>query len=259
MCTSSSSLSGQTPSAMTGTFLIPHCSRRESKSARSGSIPAGCASSVLRRLRIAELTSLMSWRHPARSIGCACSRPVLGPARVAPAGCAGVLSSPGSLGQARERPRRPHSSHQPPGADHTEPCRSYYRRAWITWAAATWHPSTTATLTVKGADASLSRSTCRLTLDREPPRPRYLAGAGQATERACRAPPTRGPACKVSQPETAPNTVKTALTANCPNVAESERLYGTGPGELPAVLVAEQRYLVEQEGRRSVRGSTYVD
>lgn len=35
--------------------------------------------------------------------------------------------------------------------------------------------------------------------------------------------------------------------------------YGAGPNELLAVLVAEQRYLVEQEGRGSVRGSTYLD
>lgn len=35
--------------------------------------------------------------------------------------------------------------------------------------------------------------------------------------------------------------------------------YGAGPDELLAVLVAEQRYLVEEEGRGSVRGSTYLD
>ena len=35
--------------------------------------------------------------------------------------------------------------------------------------------------------------------------------------------------------------------------------YGAGPDELLAVLVAEQRYLVEQEGRGSVAGATYLD
>lgn len=35
--------------------------------------------------------------------------------------------------------------------------------------------------------------------------------------------------------------------------------YGAGLDELLAVLVAEQRYLVEQKGRDSVRGATYLD
>jgi hypothetical protein len=35
--------------------------------------------------------------------------------------------------------------------------------------------------------------------------------------------------------------------------------YGAGPDELLAVLVAEQRYLVEQDGRGSVSGATYLD
>ena len=35
--------------------------------------------------------------------------------------------------------------------------------------------------------------------------------------------------------------------------------YGAGPDELLAVLVAEQRYLVEQEGSGSVAGATYLD
>jgi len=35
--------------------------------------------------------------------------------------------------------------------------------------------------------------------------------------------------------------------------------YGSGPDELIAVLVAEQRYLVEQVGRGSVGGATYAD
>ena len=35
--------------------------------------------------------------------------------------------------------------------------------------------------------------------------------------------------------------------------------YGAGPDELLAVLVAEQRYLVEEEGRGSVAGATYLD
>jgi hypothetical protein len=35
--------------------------------------------------------------------------------------------------------------------------------------------------------------------------------------------------------------------------------YGAGPDELLAVLVAEQRYLVEQVGRGSIRGATYLD
>jgi len=35
--------------------------------------------------------------------------------------------------------------------------------------------------------------------------------------------------------------------------------YGSGPDELTAVLVAEQRYLVEQVGRGSVGGATYSD
>jgi len=35
--------------------------------------------------------------------------------------------------------------------------------------------------------------------------------------------------------------------------------YGAGPDELLAVLVAEQRYLVEQKGRGSVTGATYLD
>ena len=35
--------------------------------------------------------------------------------------------------------------------------------------------------------------------------------------------------------------------------------YANGSDELLAVLVAEQRYLVEHEGRGSVRGATYLD
>jgi hypothetical protein len=35
--------------------------------------------------------------------------------------------------------------------------------------------------------------------------------------------------------------------------------YGSGPDELTAVLVAEQRYLVEQTGGGSVRGATYLE
>jgi hypothetical protein len=35
--------------------------------------------------------------------------------------------------------------------------------------------------------------------------------------------------------------------------------YGSGPDELLAVLAAEQRYLVEQEGRGSARGVTCLD
>jgi hypothetical protein len=35
--------------------------------------------------------------------------------------------------------------------------------------------------------------------------------------------------------------------------------YGAGPGELIAVLAAEQRYLVERVGRGCVRGATYFD
>jgi hypothetical protein len=35
--------------------------------------------------------------------------------------------------------------------------------------------------------------------------------------------------------------------------------YGSGPDELTAVLVAEQRYLVEEAGRGSVGGATYTD
>jgi hypothetical protein len=35
--------------------------------------------------------------------------------------------------------------------------------------------------------------------------------------------------------------------------------YGAGPDELLAVLVAEQRYLIEQEGRGCVAGATYLD
>jgi hypothetical protein len=35
--------------------------------------------------------------------------------------------------------------------------------------------------------------------------------------------------------------------------------YGCGPDELLAALVAEQRYLVEQEGSGSVGGATYLD
>ena len=47
------------------------------------------------------------------------------------------------------------------------------------------------------------------------------------------------------------------LAAGGTRVAVAE--YGAGPDELLAVLVAEQRYLAEQEGRGSVRGSTYLD
>jgi hypothetical protein len=35
--------------------------------------------------------------------------------------------------------------------------------------------------------------------------------------------------------------------------------YGSGSDELTAVLAAEQRYLVEQVGRGSVGGATYMD
>lgn len=35
--------------------------------------------------------------------------------------------------------------------------------------------------------------------------------------------------------------------------------YAAGPDELLAVLAAEQRYLVEQQGRGSVVGKTYLD
>ena len=36
-------------------------------------------------------------------------------------------------------------------------------------------------------------------------------------------------------------------------------LYGAGPDEVITIFAAEQRYLVEQEGRGSVAGATYVD
>lgn len=35
--------------------------------------------------------------------------------------------------------------------------------------------------------------------------------------------------------------------------------YATGPDELLALLAAEQRYLVEEEGRGSVVGATYLE
>ena len=35
--------------------------------------------------------------------------------------------------------------------------------------------------------------------------------------------------------------------------------YAQGPDELLAVLAAEQRYLVEEEGRGAVSGATYLD
>jgi hypothetical protein len=35
--------------------------------------------------------------------------------------------------------------------------------------------------------------------------------------------------------------------------------YATGPNPLLAALAAEQRYLVEQQGAGSVRGTTYLD
>jgi len=35
--------------------------------------------------------------------------------------------------------------------------------------------------------------------------------------------------------------------------------YASGPTEVLALLAAEQRYLVEQVGRGSVRGDTYLD
>lgn len=47
------------------------------------------------------------------------------------------------------------------------------------------------------------------------------------------------------------------VAADGAHVAVAE--YGAGPSELLAFLAAEQRYLVEQDGRGSVRGWTYLD
>lgn len=39
----------------------------------------------------------------------------------------------------------------------------------------------------------------------------------------------------------------------------AQRVYGSGPNQLLAILAAEQRYLAEQEGGGTVRGATYLE